>query len=134
MTGSRSSCRNRSSLLDSSSASQAIFDTLRDQEIPLREIGRRTFRVALHGLPYFTTKLASLLRGEEWDVRFRYQPNPAALAAYADDLRRCDLAYTWGGRISMGKFLWAARCLRKKKIVMLWSGSDVLHARREFDE
>jgi len=31
----------------------------------------------------------------------------------------------------MGKFLWAARLLRKKKLVMLWSGSDVLLAKEE---
>lgn len=29
----------------------------------------------------------------------------------------------------MGKFLWASRLIRNKKIVMLWSGSDVLFAR-----
>lgn len=28
----------------------------------------------------------------------------------------------------MGKFLWAARWMRKKRIIILWSGSDVLHA------
>jgi hypothetical protein len=32
----------------------------------------------------------------------------------------------------MGKFLWAARCLNKKKIVILWSGSDVLYAQEQF--
>jgi len=31
----------------------------------------------------------------------------------------------------MGKFLSAARCLGKRKIVMLWSGSDVLYAKQE---
>ena len=31
----------------------------------------------------------------------------------------------------MGKFLWAARALGKRKIVMLWSGSDVLYAQQE---
>jgi hypothetical protein len=53
------------------------------------------------------------------------------MAALASDLRRSDLAYTWGGRISMGKFLWAARVLGKKKIVIFWCGSDVLEAQRE---
>ncbi|MGA8220488.1 MAG: hypothetical protein WB780_02460 [Candidatus Acidiferrales bacterium] len=95
---------------------------------------RRPFIVALHGLPYFSAKLARLLRNERWDVRFRFGLSARDLAVYANDLRRCDLAYTWGGRISMGKFLWAARCFRKKRIVMLWSGSDVMYARQEFAE
>ena len=32
----------------------------------------------------------------------------------------------------MGRFLWAARVLGKKKIIMLWSGSDTLYAQQEF--
>ena len=34
----------------------------------------------------------------------------------------------------MGKFLWAAKTLGKKKIVILWCGSDVLMAQKEFAE
>ena len=93
---------------------------------------RRPYRVVVHGLPHFCQKLSGLLRCEGWDVRYHSQQTAAGLVALANDLRRCDLAYTWGGRISMGKFLWAARCLGKKKLVMLWSGSDIFFAREQF--
>ena len=89
------------------------------------------YRVVVHGLPYFCQKLPDLLQNDNWDVRYHSQQNPLGLAALASDLRRCNLAYTWGGRISMGKFLWAARTLGKTKIVILWCGSDVLVAREE---
>ncbi len=94
----------------------------------------RPYRVLVHGLPYFCGKLPALLGDENWDVRFHAQQNPRELAALASDLRRCELAYTWGGRISMGKFLWAARAMGKEKIVILWCGSDVLFARQELAE
>jgi len=94
------------------------------------EIGQpRT--VLLHGLPYFCSKLAAILRDESWDIRHHPRHTLSGLAALVADLSRCDLAFTWGGRISLGKFLWAARGLGKDKLVMLWSGSDVLFARRE---
>jgi hypothetical protein len=95
---------------------------------------RRPYRVVLHGLPYFCQKLRNLIQSDEWEVRFRGELSFRGLAAHAQDAAWCDLAYTWGGRITMGKFLWVARCFRKKKIVILWSGSDVLHAREEFDK
>jgi hypothetical protein len=47
------------------------------------------------------------------------------------DLRNCDLAYTWGGRIDLGKFLWGARLTGVHKLVMLWSGSDALWAQKD---
>jgi hypothetical protein len=93
---------------------------------------QRPYRVAIHGLPFFSRKLTALLTGGEWDVRYHYPSSFWEMARLTNDLRRCDLAYTWGGRISMGKFLWAARCLGKQKIVVLWSGSDVLHAQNDF--
>lgn len=92
---------------------------------------RRPYRVVVHGLPHFCQKLSGLLQGEGWDVRYHSRQTATALAALANDLRRCDLAYTWGGRVSMGKFLWAARCFGKEKLVMLWSGSDIFFAREE---
>ena len=91
----------------------------------------RPRRVAIHGLPYFCDKLSAILRDPAWDIR-HHSYSPTGLISLVADLRRCDLAFNWGGRISMGKFLWAARCLRKDKIVMLWSGSDVLFAQEEF--
>lgn len=93
---------------------------------------QRVFRVAVNGLPYFCQKLSQLLNGEEWEVPHRSPSNPVGLAARFVDLARCDLAYSWTGRISMGRFLKAARALGKKKIVMLWSGSDALWAKAEW--
>jgi hypothetical protein len=72
-----------------------------------------------------------MFQNDGWEVLDRSGHTPRQLAELVRDLARCDLAYTWGGRISMGKFLWAARALGKKKIVMLWSGSDVLYAQQE---
>lgn len=92
----------------------------------------RPYRVAVNGLPYFCRKLSQLLLGdEEWDVSCRSY-SPIGLAARFADLARCDLAYSWGARISMGKFLWTARALGKNKVVVLWSGSDVLFAKDHF--
>lgn len=93
---------------------------------------QRTYRVAVHGLPFFCRKLLALLNCDRWDVRYHYPKTLADKLWLANDLRSCDLAYTWGGRITMGKFLWAARCFGKRKIVVLWSGSDVLYAQRQY--
>jgi hypothetical protein len=93
-------------------------------------MARRPYRVVVHGLYTFCAKLPALLGNERWDVR-HCTYGPVGLATLTNDLRRCDLAYTWGGRISFGKFLWAARCLGKKKIVQLWCGSDVLFAQKQ---
>ena len=91
----------------------------------------RPYRVAVNGLPHFCRKLSHLLNGEaEWEAPYRSY-SPVGLATRFMDVARCDLAYSWGGRISMGKFLWAARTLGKNKVVMLWSGSDVLFAKDE---
>lgn len=93
--------------------------------------GHRPFRVLLHGLPYFCEKLLKVLQSEDWDVRFHALHSLWALPKLLVDLARCDLAFTWGGRISMGKFLWAARFLGRKNIVILWCGSDVLYAKED---
>lgn len=90
-------------------------------------------RVVLHGLPYFSGKLLKILQDECWEVRFHAQHSMWGLFRLITDLARCDLAFTWGGRISMGKFLWAARCLRKKNVVLLWCGSDVQYAKKEVE-
>jgi hypothetical protein len=107
--------------------------SVQDQEIvvPIAEIGRPR-RVVLHGLPHFCNKLAAILKDGSWDIRHHPRHTPSGIASLVADLSLCDLAFTWGGRITMGKFLWAARCLRKKKLVILWSGSDVLFAQKEF--
>jgi hypothetical protein len=102
---------------------------------PREEMERdRRFRVAVNGLPHFCQKLSQLLRGDEnWVVPYRSY-TPFGLAARLSDVARCDLAFSWGARISMGRFLWAARSLRKGKVVMLWSGSDALFAKGELAE
>jgi hypothetical protein len=90
-------------------------------------------RVLIHGLSYFTKQFPDVLKREGWDIRCYTHHSVAHLASMSFQLHRCDLAYTWGGRISMGKFVSSARLLQKKKLVMFWCGSDVLEARKEFD-
>jgi hypothetical protein len=90
----------------------------------------RPYRVVVHGLYDFCEKLPGLIGNERWDVR-HCSYSPVGLATLVNDLRRCDLAYTWGGRVTFGKFLWAARSLGKTNIVLLWCGSDVLFARQQ---
>lgn len=70
------------------------------------------------------------MKDPDWDVRHHYY-RPAGLVRFLGDVRGCDLAFSWGGRISMGGFLWATRCLQKKNVVILWCGSDVLRAQEE---
>jgi glycosyltransferase involved in cell wall biosynthesis len=89
----------------------------------------RPYRIAVHGLPHFCQKLSELLEVDGWNVPYRSLLNPIGLAARVSDLARCDLAYSWSGRISMGKFLWVARSLGKSKIIMLWCGSDAMFAK-----
>ena len=91
---------------------------------------RRPRRVAVHGLPYFCAKLSAILKDPEWDVRHHFYQT-SGLLRFAADLWRCDLAFTWGGRITMGRFLRAARYSGTKKVVVLWCGSDVLYAQDE---
>jgi len=90
-------------------------------------------RVVLHGLPYFCAKLQEILRDEGWDVRFHPSHSLRGLFKLTLDLAHSDLAFTWGGRVSMGMFLWAARLLRKRNIVILWCGSDVLYAKADLE-
>jgi len=90
-------------------------------------------RVMLHGLVYFCRKFPGLLATPGWEFR-HFDPNrfsellPAI--AYLND---CDLAYSWGGRLNLGKFLSVARLLNKKKLVFFWCGSDTLLARKDYE-
>jgi hypothetical protein len=93
--------------------------------------GRR-YRMALNGLDHFCRRYSALLTGERWDVPYRPPTNPVNLAARFADVMRCDLAYSYTGRISMGKFLRVARALGKTRIIMVWCGSDALFAKAEF--
>jgi hypothetical protein len=89
------------------------------------------YRVVLHGLPHFCQKLSAMLCSSRWDIQYQSRHNPVELAARLRNLQNSDLAYMWGGRISLGKFLGTARLLGKNKLIMLWSGSDVLFAKEE---
>jgi hypothetical protein len=90
----------------------------------------RPYRVVASGLWFFCGMLPELIGDERWDVRDRSQRTPAHIAGLLRDLPGCDLAYSWTGRIDMGKFLWAARVFGVKKIILFWCGSDVLHAKK----
>src|SRR5215813_9148466 len=92
----------------------------RQKRISHPRTDKRPYRVVVHGLAYFCQKLPAFLKSERWEVLDRSGHGATELFRIVQDLSRCDLAYTWGGRISMGKFLWAARLLRKKRLVMLW--------------
>lgn len=89
------------------------------------------YRVVIHGLPHFCTKLEQLLQCEGWEVKYHACETLGNMAVLARDLSRADLAYTWGGRVSLGKFLQAARWLGVRNLVMLWSGSDIFYAQEQ---
>jgi hypothetical protein len=77
---------------------------------------------------------AELMDGEGWDVRYYPDSGLRNLAAIAWALGTCDLAYQIGGRVTIGRFLRAARLLRKNKIVVHWIGSDVLDGEKQLLE
>jgi glycosyltransferase involved in cell wall biosynthesis len=90
-------------------------------------------KVLIHGLPYFSRQFPAVLESKGWEIR-NYSPRLSLdLFAMAHQLHRCDLAYSWGGRVTMGKFLSAARFLRKRKVVVFWCGSDVLEGQAEHE-
>jgi len=86
-------------------------------------------RVLVHGLQYVGRMFAELMDGDGWE--FRYYPDQGLhnLASMARDLRECDLVYQIGGRVTMGKFLHAAKLMKKQKLIMHWAGSDVFGQR-----
>src|SRR5215469_9073172 len=86
-------------------------------------------RVLVHGLPYFGKMFAELMTGDGWDFRYYADEGIGNYAALAWHLGACDIAYQIGGRVTTGKFLWAAKRLKKKRIVMHWAGSDTLDER-----
>lgn len=89
------------------------------------------YRVVIHGLPHFSRKLERLLQCKGWEVRYHACRSLADTAALVRDLSRADLVYTWGGRVSQGKFLRSANLLGVKNLVMLWSGSDIFFAQEQ---
>jgi hypothetical protein len=85
-------------------------------------------RVLVHGLSYFGEVFSEFMSGDGWEFVYYPDSGAANLVAMANALRRCDLVYQIGGRVTFGKFLSAARLLRKDPIVMHWVGSDTLEA------
>lgn len=88
-------------------------------------------RVLVHGLVYFGQMFAELMNGDGWE--FRYYPDAGVrnYAGMARELSACDVAYQIGGRVSMGKFLRAAKMLGKENVIMHWVGSDTVDQQRE---
>ena len=95
---------------------------------------RASRRVLVHGLIYFGQMFAELMNGDGWE--FRYYPDTGVgnFAAMAGALCACDLAYQIGGRVSMGKFLRAAKLLGKDNLIMHWVGSDTVEQQQELAE
>jgi hypothetical protein len=92
-----------------------------------------SFRILLHGLVYFCRKFPELLASPGWEFR-HFDPNRfSELLPAFTYLQRCDLAFCWGGRLTLGKFLSAARLIQKQKLVMFWCGSDTLEACKDFE-
>jgi hypothetical protein len=87
-------------------------------------------RVVLHGAPQFCTSLQAMLRGEEWDVRYRAWRSAADVAVITQNLHGCDLIYVRGGLMRQGKFLRLARLMGVDRMVMVWIGTDALVATR----
>jgi len=85
--------------------------------------------VLVHGLPYFGNMFAQIMNSENWQFRFYPDHGIGNFAALAWQLSACDIAYQIGGRVTAGKFLWAAKQLKKRKVVMHWAGSDTLDER-----
>jgi hypothetical protein len=95
---------------------------------PRKVISQTRRRVLVHGLTYFGEVFSEFMSGDGWE--FVYYPDNGLgnLVAMGNELRRCDLVYQIGGRVTVGKFLSAAKLLRKDRIVMHWVGSDTLEA------
>jgi hypothetical protein len=93
--------------------------------------GRPPLHVHVHGYATFASQFPELLKAEGWRVSNYQSQGLGSLASKVKDLRRCDLAFTYGGRITMGKFLWIARGLGTQKLVIFWAGSDTLYAKAD---
>lgn len=92
----------------------------------------RPFRVHVHGIASFSRQLSELLSSAGWNVRNYGVSGAGTLTAKLTDLSRADLVFTYGGRVTLGKFFSAARLLDKERVVVFWAGSDILYARRDF--
>lgn len=97
-------------------------------------VGRPVYRVLVHGLEFFSRRLPAAFASDGWQIRHNSVHSLRSLGALARDLRSADLIFSWGARISFGKFLRVARILNKRNVVFFWAGSDVLGAQMQFAE
>ncbi|MDZ7727597.1 MAG: hypothetical protein U5Q44_05005 [Dehalococcoidia bacterium] len=90
-------------------------------------------RIAVIGLPFFGRRVARSLRQEGFRARYVPHPgrDPLAWLRAAPVLAQADLVYTIG---SSARTWGPADVLAKlrKRIVMHWAGTDVLHALRDW--
>jgi hypothetical protein len=86
-------------------------------------------KVHIHGVAHFSRQIPDLLGADGWRITNHELRGSASLTRKVADLAGCDLVFTYGGRVTTGKFLAAARLLGKDKLVMFWAGSDVLYAK-----
>lgn len=101
--------------------------------------GRRT--ILIMGLPYFGRMLTEVLSSPEWEVS-HLPPSPLFSPASVRaglQAARSDVVYSIGGRVQRyGKAFWMQLLCRQRpvrtKFVMHWVGSDVLHARRSYEQ
>jgi len=77
--------------------------------------------------------LPEILQDDNWDIQFHPTDNVASLFKLIAELKRTDLLFNWGARISMGKVLRGAKALQTKRIILFWCGSDTLAAQKEFN-
>jgi|HubBroStandDraft_1064217.scaffolds.fasta_scaffold06007_5 glycosyltransferase involved in cell wall biosynthesis len=95
-----------------------------------KERQRNSRKILIHGLDYFGPALAQFMSGEGWN--FQYYPDRGIgnLIAMTQALEQCDLVYQIGGRVTVGRFLFATKLLGKQRIVMHWVGSDTMDEKK----
>lgn len=89
-------------------------------------VRRKNRNILVHGLFHCGQMFADFMSGDGWN--FRYFPDTGIknLTAMAGHLKSSDLAYQIGGRLTLGKFLFAAKIMDQRKIVVHWVGSDAV--------
>ncbi len=90
------------------------------------------YSVATGGLPYFGRAMAALLSGDGWQAQYLetrgWRPD-AALRALTH-ARRAAVLYQLGGQIGWGSRPHLLALTVRTPMVMHWTGTDVLYARR----
>src|SRR5262249_41252654 len=89
-----------------------------------------SLKVHVHGVAHFSRQIPSLLGADGWQITNHELKGSASFLEKAAHLAMSDLVFTYGGRVTIGKFLAAARLLGKDKLVMFWAGSDILYAEK----